>query len=46
MAGRPVPITGGAGFLGYYLVQSVIPRNRTQNAARRIPPTVLDSGAR
>ncbi len=35
-------ITGGAGFLGYYLVQAVVFRNRQVSAGERIELTVWD----
>jgi UDP-glucuronate decarboxylase len=41
-----VLVTGGAGFLGYYLVQSILHRNASTDAARRIALTVFDNYAR
>jgi nucleoside-diphosphate-sugar epimerase len=46
MAGHHVLITGGGGFLGYYLVQSVVHWNRTQSPAHRISLTVFDNATR
>jgi len=46
LAGRRLLLTGGAGFLGYYLVQSVLAWNRSSGADDRIALTVLDSFAR
>ncbi len=43
MAGRRLLIVGGAGFLGYYLVQSVVSWNQHADAARRIELTVFDN---
>jgi UDP-glucuronate decarboxylase len=43
MAGRHVLLTGGAGFLGYYLVQTVLAWNRRSPPADRIAVTVLDN---
>jgi len=43
MAGRNLLIFGGAGFLGYYLVQSVLHWNTTARAADRVRLTVYDS---
>jgi UDP-glucuronate decarboxylase len=43
MSGRRLLIAGGAGFLGYYLVQSVLHWNRTRQASSPIEVTVLDS---
>jgi UDP-glucuronate decarboxylase len=44
MAGKRLLIVGGAGFLGYYLVQSIVRYNR--DAATPIDLTVYDSYAR
>jgi UDP-glucuronate decarboxylase len=41
--GKNLLITGGAGFLGYYLVQSVLFRNKLVDQARRIDLTVYDN---
>jgi len=46
MEGKRLLVTGGAGFLGYYLVQSVLHRNASTDAARRIALTVFDNYAR
>jgi nucleoside-diphosphate-sugar epimerase len=43
MAGKNLLIVGGAGFLGYYLVQSVLYWNQGARAAERIRVTVYDS---
>ena len=46
MAGSTLLITGGAGFLGYYLVQSALHWNRTATRADRITVTAVDNYAR
>ena len=46
IAGKKLLITGGAGFLGYYLVQAPLAWNRRTDAGDRINLTVLDSYAR
>ncbi len=46
LGGRHVLLTGGAGFLGYYLVQSVLRWNDDVNAAQRIHLTVYDNYVR
>jgi nucleoside-diphosphate-sugar epimerase len=46
MGGKTLLITGGAGFLGYYLVQGVVEWNRQAAPTARIGLTVLDSYAR
>jgi UDP-glucuronate decarboxylase len=46
MAGKRVLITGGAGFLGYYFVQSVLHWNRRQASASQIEVVVYDNFAR
>lgn len=46
MAGAPLLIVGGAGFLGYYLVQSVDRWNRDRVRERRIRLTVFDNFSR
>ena len=46
MSGRRVLLTGGAGFLGYYLVQSVIAWNQRAEPGDRIRLTVADSYVR
>jgi len=43
MSGKNLLITGGAGFLGYYLVQSVLFWNRKANRAQPIKVTVYDN---
>lgn len=43
MAGGSLLITGGAGFLGYYLVQSVLHWNNSHPDARPIKVTVFDN---
>jgi nucleoside-diphosphate-sugar epimerase len=46
MAGHNLLITGGAGFLGYYLVQAVVHWNEQQASNRSIPVTVFDNFSR
>ena len=46
MAGKRLLITGGAGFLGYYLVQGVLHWNDRATAADRIQVTVFDNYVR
>jgi UDP-glucuronate decarboxylase len=46
MAGKRLLITGGAGFLGYYLVQSVTHFNAASSANAAIDLVVVDSFAR
>src|SRR5688572_19251138 len=46
MSGRRVLLTGGAGFLGHYLVQSVIAWNQRADPGDRIRLTVADSYVR
>ena len=46
MSGGHLLLTGGAGFLGYYLVQSVLWWNSAHEQARRIRLTVYDSYVR
>jgi len=41
--GKHLLITGGAGFLGYYLVQSILHANRSLDNARQIRVTVFDN---
>ncbi len=43
MAGKKLLITGGAGFLGYYLVQSVLFWNKTADDTQHIELTVYDN---
>lgn len=43
MSGKSLLITGGAGFLGYYLVQSVLNWNKKSNEAEMIHVTVYDN---
>lgn len=43
MSGRRLLITGGAGFLGYYLVQSVLRWNRTEGLSNPVAVTVYDN---
>lgn len=46
MAGKELLITGGAGFLGYYLVQAALHFNRTAGASQPIRVTVWDNFVR
>jgi UDP-glucuronate decarboxylase len=46
MAGRSLLITGGAGFLGYYLVQTALHFNRSASPSDRIAVTVWDNFVR
>ncbi len=46
LAGSRLLITGGAGFLGYYLVQSVLRWNRSVPRSDRVRLRVLDNFAR
>lgn len=43
MAGKRLLITGGAGFLGYYLVHAALHHNRTAEPAHAIDVTVWDN---
>jgi nucleoside-diphosphate-sugar epimerase len=43
MAGKRLLITGGAGFLGYYLVQGALHFNKTAGASSKIQVTVWDN---
>jgi nucleoside-diphosphate-sugar epimerase len=46
LAGKKVLLTGGAGFLGYYLVQAAVGWNRRAAVGERIEITVLDNYTR
>ena len=46
LSGAHVLLTGGAGFLGYYFVQSVLHWNKQVSEPRRIRMTVYDNYAR
>lgn len=46
MGGSRLLITGGGGFLGYYLVQAALHWNKTRGAAAPIDVTVYDNYAR
>ena len=43
LSGKQLLITGGAGFLGYYLIQSVLHWNKQNPSARPIQLTVYDN---
>lgn len=43
LAGKRLLITGGAGFLGYYLIQAVLYWNKKTNKAQKIQLVVLDN---
>jgi len=43
MAGGSLLVTGGGGFLGYYLVQTALHWNRTRNGRGAIEVTVYDN---
>ena len=43
MSGKRLLITGGAGFLGYYLVQSVLHWNKNNSDKKPIDLTVYDN---
>lgn len=43
MAGSSLLIIGGAGFLGYYLVQTIVDHNRVCAPDKQIPLTVYDN---
>jgi UDP-glucuronate decarboxylase len=43
LAGKKILITGGAGFLGYYLIQSLLHWNRNAEVSRKIDVTVYDN---
>jgi nucleoside-diphosphate-sugar epimerase len=46
IAGQKLLITGGGGFLGYYLVQAVLHHNRTCTPFQRVQLTVFENGVR
>ena len=46
LSGKQLLITGGAGFLGYYLVQTATHFNRSAAAADRIGVTIFDNFSR
>ena len=46
MAGKHLLITGGAGFLGYYLVQSALRWDRDVDRSKRVRVTVYDNYVR
>jgi UDP-glucuronate decarboxylase len=46
MSGKNLLVTGGAGFLGYYVVQSLVAWNEREAHRERIRVTVVDSYAR
>ena len=46
LGGNRLLVTGGAGFLGYYLVQTALHRNRSVSPSERIEVTLADSFAR
>lgn len=46
IAGKKLLITGGAGFLGYYLVQAALHFNKQANATSKIHVTVYDNFVR
>lgn len=43
MLGKRLLITGGAGFLGYYLVQAIVHKNKSLSSAQKIQLTVYDN---
>lgn len=43
LAGKKLLITGGAGFLGYYLAQAILYRNKKTNKAQGIQLVILDN---
>jgi UDP-glucuronate decarboxylase len=43
LAGKKILITGGAGFLGYYLIQSLLHWNSSVKTSRQIDVTVYDN---
>jgi len=46
LAGKQLLITGGAGFLGYYLIQTAMQFNRSVSSTGRIGVTVFDNFSR
>lgn len=46
MAGKSLLITGGAGFLGYYLVQAITHYNASADGAKKVRLTVFDNFSR
>ena len=46
MAGKNLLITGGAGFLGYYLIQAALHFNETAEPGQKIAITVWDNFSR
>jgi Nucleoside-diphosphate-sugar epimerases len=46
MGGKNVLVVGGAGFLGYYLVQSILHWNKTKGDSKGIRLTVFDNYSR
>lgn len=46
LAGRRLLVTGGAGFLGYYLTQTITHHNRHARVEERVALTVYDNFAR
>lgn len=43
MTGKRLLITGGAGFLGYYLVQAIVHKNKSLSVEKKIQLTVYDN---
>ena len=46
LSGKNLLITGGAGFLGYYLIQSVLYWNKTTDESKGVHLTILDNFVR
>ena len=46
LAGKALLVTGGAGFLGYYLVQSILHWNKIEAKSKRIRLTIFDNYVR
>jgi nucleoside-diphosphate-sugar epimerase len=46
LSGKSILITGGAGFLGYYLIQSVLYRNKMNSEDQSVEITVYDNFSR